>query len=146
MREITTNWNNPAYANETVFVDQATGFIVTIPANTPVNVRSMIDSVQSGAYFNNPTAVTASEETLATAPEDVDVVTVTLDPAIGGFPIRATTSAAGVATVSPALGRTLADGTVVFTITSVADGTATITFTAGNRTDTVVVTVTDPEA
>jgi len=144
MREITTNWNNPDYANQTVFVDTATGATVTIPANTPVNVRSMVDSVSSGAYFSNPVGVTASESTLATAPDDIDAVTVTLNPAIGGFPIRATTSAAGVATVSPALGRTLANGTVVFTITSVADGSATITFTAGTRTATVAVTVTTP--
>ena len=145
MREITTNWNNPDYANQTVFVDQATGATVTIPANTPVNVRSMLDSVQSGAYFNNPTAITASEETLATEPEDTDEVTVTLNPAIGGFPIRATTDDGAVATVSPAVARTLADGTAVFTITSVADGEATITFTAGTRTDTVVVTVATPD-
>ena len=145
MRDITTNWNNSAYNNQTIFVDRATGTTVTIPANKPVDVRSMVDSVQSGAYFNNPTSVTASVETVASEPTDTDAVTVTLSPVAGGFPVRASTSAAGVATVSPALGRTLANGTVVFTITSVAAGTATITFTAGTRTDTVAVTVTDPE-
>jgi len=145
MREITTNWNNPDYANETIFVDVATGATVTIPANTPVNVRSMIDSVQSGAYFNNPTAITASEETLATAPEDTDQVTVTVAPVVSGMLIKAVTNNGSVATVSPASARTLANGTAVFTITSVADGEATITFSAGTRTDTVVVTVTDPE-
>jgi len=145
MRDITTNWNNSAYNSQTIFVDRATGSTVTIPANKPVDVRSMVDSVQSGAYFNNPTSLTASEETLATAPEDTDAVTVTVDPVVAGMLVTAVTNDSGVATVSPASGRTLANGTVVFTITSVAAGEATITFTAGTRTDTVVVTVTDPE-
>jgi hypothetical protein len=145
MRDITTNWNNSAYNSSTIFVDRATGTTVTIPANKAVDVRSMFDSVQSGAYFTNPTSATSSEETLATAPEDEDTVTVTLDPVSGGFPVRAVSDDTDVATVSPALGRTLANGTVVFTITSVADGEATITFTAGTRTDTVVVTVTTPD-
>ena len=145
MRDITTNWNNSAYNSSTIFVDRATGSTVTIPANKAVDVRSMVDSVQSGAYFTNPTSATSSEETLATAPEDEDTVTVTLDPVSAGFPVRAVSDDTDVATVSPALGRTLSNGTVVFTITSVADGEATITFTAGTRTDTVVVTVTTPD-
>jgi len=145
MRDITTNWNNSAYNNQTIFVDRASGTTVTIPANKPVDVRSMVDSVQSGAYFNNPTSVTASVETVASEPTDTDAVTVTLSPVVAGMLIRATTSAGSVATVSPASVRSLANGTAVFTITSVAAGTATITFTAGTRTDTVAVTVTEPE-
>ena len=50
MRQITTNWNNSAYNSQTIFVDNNSGNTVTIPANTPVNVRSMVDSVESGFY------------------------------------------------------------------------------------------------
>jgi hypothetical protein len=144
MRDLTTNWNSSAYYDQTIFVDRATGSTVTIPANKPVDVRSMQDSVQSGSYFNNPTSATASIETLASAPEDEDAVTVTLNPVVAGMLITAATDDGDVATVSPASARTLANGTAAFTITSVADGEATITFTCGTRTDTVVVTVTTP--
>lgn len=148
MRDITTNWNNSAYNSQTVFVDYATGNTVTVPANTPVNVRSMYDSVGAGTYQVNPGAIAASEETLATAPEDESEVTVTVtlgDAYVADTPVKAVSSAPAKATVSPALAWTATDGTATFTITSVADGEATITFTAGTRTDTTVVTVTDPD-
>jgi uncharacterized protein YjdB len=140
MRDLTTNWNSSAYYDETIFVDRATGATVTIPANKAVDVRSMQDSVQSGAYFNNPTSVTVSDETLSVAVDETDTVTVTLDPVIAGVLITAATDDDEIATVTPASGRTLANGTVVFTIAALAEGEATITFTCGTRTDTVVVT------
>jgi hypothetical protein len=140
MRDITTNWNNSAYNSSTIFVDRATGSTVTIPANKAVDVRSMVDSVQSGAYFNNPTSATVSDDTLAIAVEETDTVTVTLDPVVAGMLITAVTDDDEIATVSPASARTLANGTAVFTVTAVAEGEATLTFTCGTRTDTVVVT------
>jgi hypothetical protein len=140
MRDITTNWNNSAYNSSTIFVDRATGSTVTIPANKAVDVRSMVDSVQSGAYFNNPTSATVSDDTLAIAVEETDTVTVTLDPVVAGMLITAVTDDDDVATVSPASARTLANGTAVFTVTAVAEGEATLTFTCGTRTDTVAVT------
>ena len=140
MRDITTNWNNSAYNSSTIFVDRATGSTVTIPANKAVDVRSMFDSVQSGAYFNNPTSATVSDDTLAIAVEETDTVTVTLDPVVAGMLITAVTDDDDVATVSPASARTLANGTAVFTVTAVAEGEATLTFTCGTRTDTVAVT------
>jgi hypothetical protein len=140
MRDITTNWNNSAYNSSTVFVDRATGSTVTIPANKAVDVRSMVDSVQSGAYFNNPTSATVSDDTLAIAVEETDTVTVTLDPVVAGMLITAVTDDDDVATVSPASARTLANGTAVFTVAAVAEGEATLTFTCGTRTDTVTVT------
>ena len=62
------------------------------------------------------------------------------------FPVKAVSGTPAVATVSPAQGRTLANGTVVFTITGVTAGSSTITLTAGSRTTTVAVPVVDPEA
>jgi hypothetical protein len=100
----------------------------------------MVDSVQSGAYFNNPTSATVSDDTLAIAVEETDTVTVTLDPVVAGMLITAVTDDDDVATVSPASARTLANGTAVFTVTAVAEGEATLTFTCGTRTDTVAVT------
>ena len=141
MRDLTTDWNNAAYNNQTIFVDIASGQTLTIGANNPVNVRSMFDSVQAGAYFVNPTSITASDTTLATSEDDVDTVTVTLSPVTAHVLVAASSSNAAVATVSPASVRTLANGTAVFTITSVAAGTATITYTCGTRTATTVVTV-----
>jgi hypothetical protein len=146
MRDLTTNWNNSAYNDQTIFVDIKTGQTLTIGANNPVNVRSMFDSVQAGAYFVNPTSIAVSDETLATDIADVDQVTVTLTPVTGHVLVTASSNNGAVATVSPASVRTLANGTAVFTIISVGAGEATITFTCGTRTATTVVTVTDPEA
>ena len=146
MRDLTTNWNNAAYNDETVFVDIASGLTMTIGANNPVNVRSMFDSVQAGTYFVNPTSIAVSDETLASDVSDEDEVTVTLTPVTGFVRVTASTDDGTVATVSPAVVRTLVDGTAKFTITSVGAGVATITFTCGTRTATTVVTVTDPEA
>jgi uncharacterized protein YjdB len=149
MRTITTNWNNSAYNSQTIFVDNASGNTVTIPANTPVNVRSMVDSVESGSYQYNPDAITRNPSTLSIDIGDTgtSTATVTLDSVgMSQFPVKAVSGTPAVATVSPALGRTLANGTVVFTVTGVSAGEATVTLTAGTRTTTVVVTVTDPEA
>jgi ABC-type antimicrobial peptide transport system permease subunit len=79
MRAITTNWNNSAYALSATFVDKVSGNAVTVPALNPMNHRSMVDSVESGAYIYQPDELTVSDETLATAPEDEDEVTVTVN-------------------------------------------------------------------
>ena len=144
MRDLTTNWNAAAYYNSTVFVDSATGNTMTIGADRPVDVRTMNDSVQAGQYKVDVDSCAASDATLATAVNDVDVVTVTVtlsSVAQAGYPVKASSSDVAKATVSPALGFTKADGTVDFTITSVATGSATITYTAGTATDTTAVTV-----
>jgi hypothetical protein len=145
MRDITTNWNNSAYANETVFVDFKTGNTVTIPAGKPVDVRAMYDSVSSGAYFVNPTSVTVDPDVLATAPEDEDTVTVTVEGGVTSALVFAASEDTDIATVSPASAAVASDGTVTFTITSVAAGEVDVTFTCGTRTDTATVTVTDPD-
>jgi hypothetical protein len=147
MRAITTNWNNAAYAQTATFVDKVSGNAVVIPALNPMNHRSMIDSVESGSYIYQPDSVSTDPGTLAPAPDDEDVVevTVTLDSvAVAGAPVRASSDDEDVATVSPAIAYTSEAGTVQFTVTSVADGEATITFACGNESDTTVVTVTTP--
>lgn len=144
MRSITTNWNNSAYNSAGTFVDVISGNTVTIPANTPVNFRAMVDSVEAGAYVYNPSSVVANPDTLSTVEDDVDttVVTVTLSSvAVENAPIKASTSNAAVATVSPAKANANASGQYTFTITSVGSGSATITFTSGTATDTLAVTV-----
>ena len=146
MRTITTNWNASAYYDETVFVDGASGNTMTIGANRPVDVRTMLDSVASGTYKVDADSIDADPATLATAPEDTDTVTVTVEAdgdVVAGYPVKAATDDAGVATVSPKLAYTDGNGEATFTITSVADGEATITFYAGTETDTTVVTVTE---
>lgn len=50
MRDLTTAWNNPAYAGLTVFLCIRSGNYVTVPSNEPEKVRSMYDSVQAGDY------------------------------------------------------------------------------------------------
>jgi hypothetical protein len=146
MRTLTTNWNASSFYNETVFVDRASGNTMTVGANSPVRVRTMFDSVQSGAYKIDADSIDADPATLSTEPDDEDTVTVTVEvdgDVAAGYPVKAATDDAGVATVSPLLAHTKEDGTAVFTITSVADGEATITFYAGTETDTTVVTVTE---
>ena len=148
MRAITTNWNNAAYALEATFVDKVTSNAVVIPALNPMNHRSMVDSVESGAYVYQPDGFSLSDETLATAPEAEDeiIVTVTLaSVGVSGVAVKAVSDDTDVATVSPALGYTNEDGEVLFTVVSVADGEATISFTCGTETDDCVVTVTTPE-
>lgn len=144
MRSITTNWNNSAYNSAGTFVDVISGNTVTIPANTPVDFRALVDSVENGAYVYNPDTVVANPDTLSTVADDVDttVVTVTLSAAaVENAPILASSDDVAVATVSPAKANADANGQYTFTITSVASGSATITFTSGTATDTVAVTV-----
>lgn len=144
MRSITTNWNNSAYNSAGTFVDVKSNVTVTIPANTPVNFRSMVDSVESGAYVYNPDTLDASPATTTKAATQTQVVTVTVTLSAVGVenaPIRAVSSDVTKATVSPAFANANASGVATFTITAVATGSATITFTSGTRTDTTVVTV-----
>ena len=147
MRAITTNWNNSAYALSATFVDKITGNAVTIPALNPMNHRSMIDSVESGGYIYAPDSVVSDPATLATEPDDVDTVTVTVEldsvPVVGA-PVRAVSADPTVVTVSPFIGYTDDNGEVVFTVTSIADGVEDITFSCGNVSDTTEVTVTTP--
>jgi hypothetical protein len=147
MRDLTTNWNASAFYSQTVFVDKTTGNTMTVGANRPVDVRTMFDSVQAGQYTTDPDSVSADPSTVSSEPTDEDVIVVTVETdsdGVGFFPVKAESDDTDVATVSPAVGFTKADGTVEFTITSVADGSATITFTAGTNTDTVAVTVATP--
>jgi hypothetical protein len=147
MREITTNWNNAAYALSATFVDKITGNAVTIPALNPMNHRSMIDSVESGGYIYAPDSVVSDPATLATEPDDVDTVTVTVEldsvPVVGA-PVRAVSADPTVVTVSPFIGYTDDNGEVDFTVTSIDDGVEDITFSCGNVSDTTEVTVTTP--
>jgi hypothetical protein len=144
MRSITTNWNNSAYNSATTFLDRATGISVTVPANTPVNVRAMVDSVDAGAYTYAPNALVATPATIASAEDDVDTVAVAVtltSVGVAGAPIKAVSDDVEVATVSPVFANADSSGNYTFTITSVAVGEATITFTSGAQTDTTVVTV-----
>ena len=50
MRSITTDYNNSSYYNETKFTDVYSANGVTVAANTPVDVRAMMDSVGAGDY------------------------------------------------------------------------------------------------
>ena len=147
MRAITTNWNNSAYALSATFVDKITGNAVTIPALNPMNHRSMIDSVESGGYIYAPDSVVSDPATLATEPDDVDTVTVTVEldsvPVVGA-PVRAVSADPTVVTVSPFIGYTDDNGEVDFTVTSIDDGVEDITFSCGNVSDTTEVTVTTP--
>ena len=148
MRAITTNWNNAAYAQSATFVDKVSGNAVVVPALNPMNHRSMVDSVEAGAYVYQPDAFLVSEATLATAPEDEDVVTVTVtydSEPVSGVAVKAVSDDVEVATVSPAMGYTNELGEVEFTITSVDDGVAEITFSCGTATDVTEVTVTTPD-
>lgn len=54
MNDLTVDWNDPAYANSTVFVDKRGGNFVVIPDNEPDKVRSMMDSVYAGDYVVLP--------------------------------------------------------------------------------------------
>jgi uncharacterized protein YjdB len=144
MRSITTNWNNVAYNSAGTFVDVTSGVSVTIPANTPVNFRSMVDSVESGAYVYAPDALDATPATTTKAAAETQAVTVTVtlnSVGVENAPIKAVSSDVTKATVSPAFANANASGVAIFTITAVASGSATITFTSGAQSDTTVVTV-----
>ena len=147
MRAITTNWNNSAYALSATFVDKVSGNAVTVPALNPMNHRSMIDSVEAGAYIYAPDSVVSDPATLATAPDDEDVVTVTVEldsVPVAGAPVRAVSADPAVVTVSPTLAYTDENGEVTFDVVSVADGVEDITFSCGNVSDTTEVTVATP--
>ena len=107
----------------------------------------MVDSVEAGAYVYQPDGFVLSDTTLATAPDDEDVVTVTvtLDSVpVSGVAVTAASDDTDLATVSPAIAYTDESGVVSFDVTSIADGVANITFTCGTATDDCVVTVTTP--
>jgi hypothetical protein len=148
MRAITTNWNNAAYALEATFVDKVTGNAVVVPALNPMNHRSMVDSVEAGAYVYQPDSIVADPATLALAPEDTDevAVTITLDSVpVSGVAVLSGVDFPEFATVSPSLAYKGDDGVAVFTVTAVDDGVATVIFTCGTITDDTEVTVTTPE-
>jgi hypothetical protein len=147
MRSITTNPNNAAFNSSTIFVDGRTGNTMTVGANRAGDVRTMYDSVDSGTYKFDAGTISADPATISSEPTDTDTVTVTVEISsvgVAGYPVKAVSGDVTKATVSPPLAFTKGDGTVVFTVTSVADGEATITFTAGSKTDTTVVTVATP--
>jgi hypothetical protein len=147
MRSITTNPNNAAFNNSTVFVDGRTGNTMTVGANRAGDVRTMYDSVDSGTYRFNADSIAADPATISSEPEDVDTVTVTVEidsVGVAGYPVKASSDDVTVATVSPQLAFTKDDGTAVFTITSVDDGEADITFRAGTEVESTSVTVATP--
>lgn len=144
MRSITTNWNSSTYNNATTFVDKISGSSVTIPANTPVNVRSMIDSVESGGYIYQPDGVVVNQETLSTAVDDEDVVVVTITNSavpVAGAPITVTFAETTIVSVSPMFAYAAANGTASFTITSLASGSAEVFFNCGDIAAETIVTV-----
>jgi hypothetical protein len=147
MRSITTNPNNAAFNNSTVFVDGRTGNTMTVGANRAGDVRTMYDSVDSGIYRFDADSIDADPATISSEPEDVDTVTVTVEidsVGVAGYPVKASSDDVTVATVSPQLAFTKDDGTAVFTITSVDDGEADITFRAGTQVESTTVTVATP--
>ena len=145
MRSITTDYNNSSYNSATKFTDVYSANGVTVPAKTPVNVRSMMDSVGAGDYVvsADTLAIDHATATVAHGSTGTSVITATISSvATAGIPIAVTSSDTTKATVSPALVRTKADGTATFTITGVAAGSATLTFkTYGATSVTCAVTV-----
>jgi hypothetical protein len=120
---------------------------MTVGANRAGDVRTMYDSVDSGTYRFNADSIAADPATISSEPEDVDTVTVTVEidsVGVAGYPVKASSDDVTVATVSPQLAFTKDDGTAVFTITSVADGEADITFRAGTEVESTTVTVATP--
>ena len=145
MRSITTDYNNSSYNSETKFTDVYSAHGVTVPANTPVNVRSMMDSVGAGDYVLSATSMEIDDSTISVAAGSTiaSVITAKISTtATAGIPVAVTSSAPTKATVSPALVRTAADGTATFTVTGVAAGSSTLTFkTYGATSVTAAVTV-----
>ena len=148
MRTITTDYNNASYASATKFTDVYSANGVTVPAKTPVNVRSMMDSVGAGDYVLSADELAISATTATPAPAATATLTLTAkisSAATAGIPIAATSSNTARVTISPALARTKADGTAVFTLTAVGTDTqtATLTFkTFGATSKTCAVTIT----
>lgn len=127
MRSITTDYNNASYASATKFTDVYSGNGVTIPAKTPVDVRSMMDSVGAGDYVLSATSMEVSDTTVDLTLEGTVTQGVTAKistTATVGIPIRAVSSDVTQVTVTPALARTNASGVAYFTITNVG-GVAT---------------------
>jgi hypothetical protein len=128
MRTLTTDWNNVAYASATTYCDRYAGTYVTIPANTPVDVRSMSDSVIGNDYY----VLTRIPDTLAVdsagnaetvavdATVDV-VVTVTDNPlAVLGVRVTATSQDPTKVSVDAPHKITDSNGQCTFTLTGVA--------------------------
>lgn len=135
MRTLTTNWNDAANASATSFL-ASNGVVVTIPANKPVDVRSMKDSVAEGGYTQAPyviddlTGDSAGDAETVAALATVDVVATLLDAnsdPVEGARLVAASSDVTKFTVSPAQDLTDASGQVTFTLTGVAAGEATLT-------------------
>jgi hypothetical protein len=149
MRTITTDYNNSAYASATKFTCVYSANGLTVAAGNPVNVRSMFDSVGAGDYVASATSMEIDSETSTPDVDGTDTITITAKistTATAGIPVRAISDDPTVATVSPALARTKANGTVDFVITAVGADTeeATITFkTYGADDVTCAVTITE---
>ena len=128
MRTLTTDWNNADYANETTFCDRYAGTYVTIPAATPVDVRSMSDSVIGNHYYllsNVPDTLAVdsagnAETVVVDATVDV-VVTVTKNPiAVPNIRVTATSADVTKVTVDAPYKLTDASGQCTFTLTGEA--------------------------
>jgi hypothetical protein len=149
MRTITTDYNNSAYNSETKFTCVYSANGLTVAAATPVDVRSMTDSVQAGDYVASATSMDIDASTSTPDVGGTDTVTITTkisSTATAGIPVRAISSDTAKVTVSPALARAKADGTVDFVLTAVGTDTqtATITFKTYGATDkTCAVTITE---
>ena len=149
MRTITTDYNNSAYNSETKFTCVYSANGLTVAAATPVDVRSMTDSVQAGDYVASATSMDIDSATSTPDVGGTDTVTITTkisSAATAGIPVRAYSSDTAKVTVTPALARSKADGTVDFVLTAVGTDTqtATITFkTYGATNKTCAVTITE---
>ena len=148
MRSITTDYNNSSYYNETKFTDVYSANGVTVAANTPVDVRAMMDSVGAGDYVLSATSMDINSATATPAPgaTATSVITTKISStATAGIPVYAVSSDPTKVTVSPSLVRSASDGTATFTLTAVGTNTqtATITFkTYGATNKTCAVTIT----
>ena len=156
MRTLTTDWSNSSYADAATFLDRRAGTFVTIPAATPVDSRSMADSVIGGDYvtfaytLDTLTADSAGDAESVEEEASTDVVVTVKDNPIAMPNIRITATSADtdVFTVSPAYAVTDANGQATFTITGVAaGGPENLTFQVASDTSVekvVAVTVTSP--
>ncbi len=153
MRTLTTDWNNVSYASAATFCDRYAGTYVTIPANTPVDVRSMQDSVLGNDYYvltrvPDTCAVDSAgnAETMAVANTVDVVVTVTEDPlAVPNIRVTATSAHPATFTVDAPHKLTDANGQCTFTLTGVSKATKNCVFAVASDTtltQTVAVTVT----
>ena len=154
MRTLTTDWNAAAHANATTFCDRYAGTYVTIPANTPVDVRSMQDSVLGNHYYvmsTVPDTITVDSagnaETVAVDATVDFVVTVTDNPlACANVRVTATSSNPAKVSVDAPYKLTNASGQCTFTLTGlVADAGEDITVQVASNTaleQVVAVTIT----